>query len=110
LKKALDFWIKYLKPLISSIINLGKFILRIGKAFIDWTLDYTGPLAGIVKAIPILLMAAFILFPFWTYPLWLWAGQGVGAPGNYVLYALWWLMLIASMTAAAVIGYYRESS
>ena len=89
---------------------LGKSILRIGKAFIGWTLDYTGPLAEIVKAIPILLMAAFLLFPFWTYPLWLWAGQGIGAPGNYVLYVLWWLMWIASMIVAAVIGYLRESS
>lgn len=84
-------------------------ILRVAKNFINWTIDYTGPLAELVKTIPILLMFAFVLFPIWSYPFWLWAGQTLGPPGNYIIYALWLLLFFGSSILAAIIGYARES-
>lgn len=92
------------------IVRLVLPILRIGKTLIEWTVDYTGPLAEFVKTIPILLMAVFVLFPVWSYPFLLLASQKVGAPGNYIIYVFWWLMMIAGIVGAAAVGYTRESA
>jgi len=99
-----------LKNISNSLLkHLVLPILRVVKAFINWTIDYTGPLAEFVKTIPILLMSAFVLFPVWSYPFWIWAGQTIGPPGNYLIYAFWWLMIVGSLVGAAIVGYARES-
>lgn len=85
-------------------------ILRHIKKFIVWTVEYTGPLAEIVKVIPVILMAILIMSPMFLYPLMMMWAQTFGEPICYFLYALWWFMFFGSAVCVAIIGYMREKA
>lgn len=93
---------------LRRLVSAGLGVLMLGKRFITWTIEYTGPFAALVKAIPVMLMAVFITFPLYTYPLWLMWAQAMGEPGCYFIYALWWLMFFTLALCASVLGYLRE--
>jgi len=83
-------------------------VLKPFKAFVEWTIDYSGFGAEIVKAVPVLLMFAFVLYPWWSYPFWTSLGHRVGSPLNYLVLAVWLLQWLLAFVGTAVIGYIRE--
>lgn len=96
--------IKVLKLLLYPFIFLCKIILRI-----FWgACNYTGKGAEIVKVIPVILMAAAIFYPAWSFPIYLWLSLQYGYPLNYILYSLWVGQIIILTAIVAYIDRARK--
>jgi len=77
--------------------------------FVEWTLDYTGPFAGWVKTIPVILMAICIFYPAWSLPFWIKLGMTVGYPSNLIVLGVWSSIYLILLVLVAAIGYTRET-
>lgn len=89
--------------------SLLMFVLNPLRRFITWTVEYDGFAAELVKCIPVVLMAACIFYPWYTYPLWVWLGYSLGSSLNYLVYALWLTQFVLAAIGSAVIRYLQEA-
>ena len=64
------------------------------KRFWSWTADYTGRLAEIIKGFRVAVLFIIVFYPFWSYPLWLYAARSLGSPFNIVIYILFWIQIL----------------
>lgn len=77
--------------------------------FVEWTIDYAGPFAELVKPIPVILMAICIFYPAWSLPFWIKLGMTVGYPLNLIVLGVWSSIYLALLVLVAAIGYIRET-
>jgi hypothetical protein len=96
---------KGIETLRKVLFPIFRPILR----FVEWTIDYTGPLAELVKTIPVILMAICIFYPAWSWPFWMKLGMMVGYPSNLILLGLWSSVYFVLLFLVAAIGYTREN-
>jgi len=73
---------------MSSISKYFKAFILLIVRVVRWAINYVGPGAELIKLIPILLMVIFIIYPLWSYPLWIWFALWLG-PWSIIAFILW---------------------
>ncbi|MEM4704616.1 MAG: hypothetical protein QXJ02_06075 [Candidatus Bathyarchaeia archaeon] len=78
---------------------------------IIWSINYTGPLAPLVKAIPLLAMLICVSSPGWGYVFWLNLALKIGEPWNYGLYVIYIIVSwVIVPCLGVVIGYILQKA
>jgi len=87
------------------------FLLLIIKV-IRWSINYVGLGAEFVKLIPILLMVIIVIYPLWSYPLWVWFAFWLG-PWSILALFLWlvqWPLIFLLLSYMDKISSSKEKS
>jgi len=84
-------------------------LLKLPIRLFTWASDYTGPLASLVKAVPILMMFAVVLYPWWSLPFWMTLSLAVGEPLNYIVYVVWLGQWVITAVIAFTVAYIKET-
>jgi len=90
--------------------NLLKLPIAALVALFEWATDYDGFAALLVKPIPVLMMFCFVLFPWWSLPLWIMAGYTLGTPLCYVVLVLWLLVHGVCVVLGLTVQYWKEKT
>jgi hypothetical protein len=90
---------------IFNILVVWRKIYLAVKILWDWTNNYSGRFAPVVKGIPVAVIAVGVTYPWWSFPLWMWLGLTVGVPWCYVVGVAYVIQIFAFSIAAAAITY-----
>lgn len=78
--------------------------------FTEWMLDYEGLGAPLVKALYITLLLIVLMYPWWSYPLWINFGLWLGKTWSIIALTLWLIQWPTLFLLTAYIKYRMEGS
>ena len=78
--------------------------------FTEWMLDYEGLGAPLVKALYVILLLIVLMYPWWSYPLWINFGLWLGKAWSIIALTLWLIQWPTLFLLAAYVKYRMEGS
>ena len=95
--------------LLVAILNFLKKLISPFTRLFSFATDYAGRGAEMMKIIPVLMITLGIMYPLWSFPLYLWLAVTYGEPLNYILYTLWISQILIIVIVVACLDYIRKN-